>query len=322
VGRLAELTGLTTGSATRMVDRLEQAGFVHRVPDPVDRRRVMVEIATGIDAKLHALHDSLREAETALYDEYDDEQLALIADFMEKAGNVLFEESLKLRAPAAETEEPAEGNYAAPLGGVTTGRLIFLTGAPKVTVTGDAALRDLYRASFHGPVPRMRVRGGTVTVAYPKFNWFDWRAQFAGNFIDASAHWRKDEGEIRVNAAIPWAVELRGGISTMTADMRALRLESFEIKGGASQITLLLGAPVGVVPVRIVGGLNRLVIERPRGVAVGLEIRGGVGEIEVDGESLKGAGKLSLQTPGADTNPNRYEIELTGGAARLSVQGV
>jgi DNA-binding MarR family transcriptional regulator len=26
VGRLAELTGLTTGSATRMVDRLEQAG--------------------------------------------------------------------------------------------------------------------------------------------------------------------------------------------------------------------------------------------------------------------------------------------------------
>ncbi|MGD0248333.1 MAG: MarR family transcriptional regulator, partial [Candidatus Limnocylindrales bacterium] len=43
VGRLAELTGLTTGSATRMVDRLEQAGYVRRVPDPADRRRVLVE---------------------------------------------------------------------------------------------------------------------------------------------------------------------------------------------------------------------------------------------------------------------------------------
>ncbi len=48
VGRLAEVTGLTTGSATRMVDRLEQAGWVRRVPDPTDRRRVLVEPAPGI----------------------------------------------------------------------------------------------------------------------------------------------------------------------------------------------------------------------------------------------------------------------------------
>ena len=39
-GRLSELMGLTTGAVTRVIDRLEQAGYVRRVPDPADRRRV------------------------------------------------------------------------------------------------------------------------------------------------------------------------------------------------------------------------------------------------------------------------------------------
>ena len=38
-GRLSELMGLTTGAVTRVIDRLEQAGYVRRVPDPADRRR-------------------------------------------------------------------------------------------------------------------------------------------------------------------------------------------------------------------------------------------------------------------------------------------
>src|SRR5438874_8563851 len=41
-GWLAEMTGLTTGAVTGMVDRLERAGYVTRVPDPQDRRRVIV----------------------------------------------------------------------------------------------------------------------------------------------------------------------------------------------------------------------------------------------------------------------------------------
>jgi DNA-binding MarR family transcriptional regulator len=43
-GRLAELTGLTSGAVTRVIDRLEQSGFVRRVPDSADRRRVIVEV--------------------------------------------------------------------------------------------------------------------------------------------------------------------------------------------------------------------------------------------------------------------------------------
>ena len=43
-GRLAELTGLTTGAITGIVDRLERAGRARRASDPHDRRRVIIEV--------------------------------------------------------------------------------------------------------------------------------------------------------------------------------------------------------------------------------------------------------------------------------------
>ena len=42
--RIAEMTGLTSGSATRLVDRLEAAGYVARERDTADRRRVLVRL--------------------------------------------------------------------------------------------------------------------------------------------------------------------------------------------------------------------------------------------------------------------------------------
>jgi len=41
-GWLAEMTGLSTGAVTGVVDRLERAGYVTRARDPHDRRRVIV----------------------------------------------------------------------------------------------------------------------------------------------------------------------------------------------------------------------------------------------------------------------------------------
>jgi hypothetical protein len=248
---------------------------------------------------------------------YDDGQLRLLADFLDRSSEVARTETVRMRAPSEEAD--AGGSYAAPVGGVTRGSLVFLSGAPKINVRGDPTLSELYKAKFAGPVPRMRVRGGVVTVSYPRFGWLDWRAQVAGQHIDASAHWNKDTGEIALNCAIPWSIELRGGVSRWSADARLLRLESFELKGGASKMELQLGRPHGVVPIRIAGGINRVSIERPRGVAAGLTIHGGASEIEVDGEKIKGAGSIAMQTPGADSATDRYEIEVAGGANKIQI---
>jgi len=43
-GRLAELTGLSTGTVTGLIDRLESAGYVRRERDPKDRRRVLLQV--------------------------------------------------------------------------------------------------------------------------------------------------------------------------------------------------------------------------------------------------------------------------------------
>jgi DNA-binding MarR family transcriptional regulator len=317
VGRLAELTGLTTGSATRMVDRLEQAGYVRRVADPVDRRRVLVEAVPERLSAVHSLHDPIRQAGRDLVAGYDDAQLAAITRFLEQTAEVNRAEATRLRAPAEETG--SAGSYAAPVGGVTSGRLVFVSGAPNITVRGDTSLRDLYRARFEGPIPRMRVRGGVVTVGYPRLGWFDWRGQIADQNIDISAHWRRDRGEIALNAGVPWAIELRGGASRLTADLRSLRLESFEMRGGANRVELTLPQPNGIVPIRVGGGMNRMEVLRPVGTAMGLETRGGVSEITVDGEIYRGRGKLSIQSPGADRSPDRYEIEIAGGVAKVSV---
>jgi DNA-binding MarR family transcriptional regulator len=43
-GELAKHAGLSSGAMTNRLDRLEEAGFVRRLPDPDDRRSVQVEL--------------------------------------------------------------------------------------------------------------------------------------------------------------------------------------------------------------------------------------------------------------------------------------
>jgi len=43
-GELARRSGLTTGAVTAVIDRLEHAGYLRRVRDPSDRRKVYVEL--------------------------------------------------------------------------------------------------------------------------------------------------------------------------------------------------------------------------------------------------------------------------------------
>jgi DNA-binding MarR family transcriptional regulator len=43
-GRLARLMELSSGAMTNRLDRLEEAGYVRRLPDPDDRRGVLVEL--------------------------------------------------------------------------------------------------------------------------------------------------------------------------------------------------------------------------------------------------------------------------------------
>jgi DNA-binding MarR family transcriptional regulator len=84
-GRLASLSGLTTGTVSGVLDRLESAGYVRRDRATDDRRKVIVSRnEERIDRDLTTLYGSRRESLLELLRQYDDSQLAIISDFMRR----------------------------------------------------------------------------------------------------------------------------------------------------------------------------------------------------------------------------------------------
>ncbi len=99
-GRLGELTGLTTGAVTGIIDRLEEAGYVRRTNDPKDRRRIIVE-PTGnrkLERKIEGIFVPLHERMHELLSSYSDIELNFLLDAMREFSKQIREESEKLRS--------------------------------------------------------------------------------------------------------------------------------------------------------------------------------------------------------------------------------
>lgn len=79
---LARFTGLTTGSTTAMLDRLEKAGFISRKPNPKDRRGVLVEINAKWGQTAGLLVMGVQKAHNELIAKYSDKELEAITDFL------------------------------------------------------------------------------------------------------------------------------------------------------------------------------------------------------------------------------------------------
>ena len=97
-GQLAETLGLTTGAVTSVIDRLEKVGFVRRVPDPADRRKVIVELVPESLQERSQVYQPMGEAMARLCERYSDRELELLLGFMDSAAAILHEEAIKLRA--------------------------------------------------------------------------------------------------------------------------------------------------------------------------------------------------------------------------------
>ena len=98
-GRLAELTGLTTGAVTGIIDRLEEAGYVRRTDDPKDRRRIIVEPTKNKkwERKIETTFIPLHERMHKLLSSYSDSELAFLLDVLTKTLDQSHQELMKLR---------------------------------------------------------------------------------------------------------------------------------------------------------------------------------------------------------------------------------
>jgi DNA-binding MarR family transcriptional regulator len=84
--QLAEHTGLTSGTVTGVIDRLESTGLVTRKPDPHDRRKVVVTpSAEAIQEKLVPLYAEQGARMHAVLATRSVEELRTISDFLADA---------------------------------------------------------------------------------------------------------------------------------------------------------------------------------------------------------------------------------------------
>ncbi|MER6530667.1 MarR family winged helix-turn-helix transcriptional regulator [Streptomyces sp. NPDC001508] len=106
-GRVAELTGLTTGSATRLVDRLERSGYVVRERDASDRRRVLVATVPERIAEFGRAWERLGGDWAALFEDLDEAELATILRHMRRT--VAFSTDRVNRLRETRTQPPPDG---------------------------------------------------------------------------------------------------------------------------------------------------------------------------------------------------------------------
>jgi DNA-binding MarR family transcriptional regulator len=79
---LARYTGLTTGSATAMLDRLEKAKLIKRKPNPKDRRGVLIEFNKKSTETVGPMVAGIQKLQNELIASYSDKELETIADFL------------------------------------------------------------------------------------------------------------------------------------------------------------------------------------------------------------------------------------------------
>ncbi len=99
-GRLAELTGLTTGAVTGIIDRLEKAGYVTRANDPKDRRRTIIEPTRNKkwERNIETIFIPFHERMHKLLSSYSESELTFLFDVLTKSIELTREESKKLRS--------------------------------------------------------------------------------------------------------------------------------------------------------------------------------------------------------------------------------
>jgi DNA-binding MarR family transcriptional regulator len=102
-GQIAEHTGLATASVTSLIDRLEERGYVERVRDKKDRRRVFVhakpERMSEIEPYLAGFVNGLLE----LLRGYSDEELVLLTGFLRSVAELARAEAVSLGRRGSRT---------------------------------------------------------------------------------------------------------------------------------------------------------------------------------------------------------------------------
>ena len=308
-GQLAELMGLTTGAITGMVDRMEKAGYVIRERDPEDGRRVIVRLDSEGKAlkKIAPVLDSIQDGWGEIAAEYDDTQLAMLVDFLQKGSAMSREEIARLRMAAG-----GDQGFTAPLANLREGVLTIAADSTDLFVQVGTQDAELYRATFEGPVPKVSVENETISIRYSR--------RLLGPGLGSYLGLGRRVARINLSDAAVWQIAIRGAGSSISVALTGLPLARLEVEGAGSMIQITLPKPSGVVPVKAGGGGSDITIRRPADAAMRAQARGWGSAVAFDDQPIAEVSSgLRLNTPGHEEARDVYEIEVSGTGSMFKI---
>ena len=96
--RLAERLGISTGSVTALLDRLERAGYLTRSADPRDRRKVTITPTKTLREHVAGIWGPIAEEGAQLLAGYSIDDLRVVLDFMERSRRLQDQHVTRIRA--------------------------------------------------------------------------------------------------------------------------------------------------------------------------------------------------------------------------------
>jgi TetR/AcrR family tetracycline transcriptional repressor len=127
-------------------------------------------------------------------------------------------------------------------------------------------------------------------------------------------------GEVEINPAHPWRIQVQGPTWNTLLDLRGVNLREVQMDSSATKVECLLPRPRGVVPIHISSGVFRVSLRTIVGTPVAAIIKSGAVQVTLDGVHTRLAVvDTRWETPGASVAPDRYELEVSGGAVRVSL---
>ncbi len=100
-GDLAAATGLTSGAVTALIDRLVRKGYVARIADPADGRRVLVRALPDRIAAIAAVYAGMQSRMRTLWSGFSAAELAVVARFVEDSTDAAAACCGEMRRPAS-----------------------------------------------------------------------------------------------------------------------------------------------------------------------------------------------------------------------------
>jgi DNA-binding MarR family transcriptional regulator len=79
-GEISTRMHITTGTMTTVLDTLERNGYIHRLADPDDRRRVLVDITPAAQAVLDQMLPEVQQRAKVVMGVLDDDTLHTLLD--------------------------------------------------------------------------------------------------------------------------------------------------------------------------------------------------------------------------------------------------